>query len=74
MVLPYLTTLLADRYGCDGEDVTMAARLDDLNLTEDDKGEIALFLGEVYGVEIPGEDLKEFETIEDMVGFVEDRL
>ena len=74
MVLSYLVTLLSDRYGCDSEDVIMAASLDELNLTADDLGEIALFLGEVYGVEIPTEALTEFETIEDLVGFVEDRL
>lgn len=74
MVLNYLVTLLSDRYGCDSEDVIMAASLDDLNLTADDRGEIALFLGEVYGVEIPTEELCAFETIEDLVGYVEDRL
>ena len=74
MVLPYLTSLLTDRYGCDSDEVTMAARLDDLNLTADDRGEIALFLGEVYGVDIPADELDAFETVEDMVGFVEDRL
>lgn len=74
MVLPYLVTLFCDRYGCFEEDVTMAARLDDLNLTSDDIGEIAMFLGEVYGVEIPTDELKAFETVEDLVGFVEDRL
>ena len=74
MVLHYLITLLADRYGCDPEDVTMAALLDDLNLTMDDRGEISMLLGELYGVEIPTDDLETFETVEDLVGFVEDRM
>lgn len=74
MVLNYLVTLLSDRYGCEGEDVVMAATLDDLNLTADDLGDIALFLGEVYGVDIPTDALRSFETVEDLVGYVEDRL
>lgn len=74
MVLNDLVTLLSDRYGCDEDEIQMAATLDDLNLTADDLDEIALFLGEVYGVEIPTADLRAFETIEDVVGYVEDRL
>lgn len=72
-VLPFLTKQLADRYGCDPEDVTMAATLDDLNLSDDDRSEIALLLGEVFGVEIPTGELLSFETVEDLVGYVEDR-
>ncbi len=74
MVLNYLVTLLSDRYGCNEEDIEMAATLDDLNLTADDLDEIALFLGEIYGVDIPTAALRAFETIEDIVGYLEDRL
>lgn len=74
MVLNYLIGMLPDRYGCDPEDVTMSATLDELNLSEDDRSEIAMFLGELYGVEISTEALRSFETIEDLVGYVEDRL
>lgn len=74
MVLPYLATVLPDRCGCDPEDVTMAARLDDLNLSRDDLSDVALLLQELYGVEMPTEELDAAETIEDLVGYVEDRL
>ncbi len=74
MVLPYLVTLCCDRYGCFEEDVTLSARWDDLNLTADDLNEIALCLNDVYGIEIPGHVLSAAETVEDLVGYVEDRL
>ena len=41
MVLEKLVLLLADQYGCEEEDVTMNALLDDLNLTPDDRAELA---------------------------------
>ncbi len=74
MVLHYLEQLLADRFGCDGEDVVMGATLDELNLTLHDLEEIALCLDDVYGVEIPASEWMTFETVEDLVGYVEDRL
>ena len=74
MVLEYLQELFGDRYGCDPEEVEMAASLDELNITNDDLDEIALCLGELYGTVIPTADLHAFETVEDLVGYVEDRL
>ena len=74
MVLEYLQQFFADRFGCDEEDVIMAAALDDLNLSADDKYEMSLCLHDLYGVEIPADCLQSFETVEDVVGYVEDRL
>ena len=74
MVLEKLTLLLADQYGCEEEDVNMGALLDDLNLTPDDRAELAFSLAELYGVEIPDDALEGFVTVEDMVGYIEDRL
>ena len=74
MVLEYLRELLSDRFGCAGEDVEMPTLLDDLNLTVDDLGEIALCLGELYGTQIPTAELLSFQTVEDLVGYVEDQL
>ena len=74
MVLEKLALLLVDQVGCAAEDVAMNARLDDLNLTPDDRAELAFTLGELYGVEIPEDALENFEFVEDIVGFIEDRL
>ena len=74
IVLPYLQTLLVDRFGCFEEEVTMAATLDELNLSAHDLQEIFLCLSDLYGVDISAEAGVPFETIEDIVGFIEDRL
>lgn len=74
MVFETLSNLLCDHYACKREDITMASLLDDLNLTNDERTDIAVLLQEQYGVEIPGVELAVFSTVEDLVGYIEDRL
>lgn len=69
-----LQTLLIDRYGCEPEEVELSAAFDRLNILPEERGEIAFLLGETSGVEIPTEDLEAFVTLEDMIGYIEDRL
>jgi acyl carrier protein len=74
MVLDALRNLLTDRFGCDEEEVTLAASLDDLNLYAHDRDEIAVWFGDLYGVEISTEELAALETVEDIVGYIEDHM
>ncbi len=74
MILAKLRQLLIDRFGCDGEDVTLAATLDDLNLYDQDRDEIAVWFGDLYGVEISAEEIAAWETVEDIVGYIEDHM
>ena len=69
-----LTALFCRNYGCEPEDVRMAATLDDLNIAPHEREDMAVFLGEMYGVSIDDDALYGFETVEDVVGFVEDYL
>lgn len=73
-VLDVLTALFCRNYGCEPEDVQMAATLDDLNIAPHEREDMAVFLGEMYGVSIDDDALYGFETVEDVVGFVEDYL
>lgn len=73
-VLDVLTVLFCRNYGCDPEDVEMAATLDELNIAPHEREDMAVFLGEMYGVDIDDDTLNGFETVEDVVGFVEDYL
>lgn len=73
-VLDVLTVLFCRNYGCDPDDVEMAATLDELNIAPHEREDMAVFLGEMYGVEIDDDTLNGFETVEDVVGFVEDYL
>lgn len=74
MVFEALIRLLGEQYACDPEEVEMVTTLDDLNLTDMDRSDMAVTLEELYGVPIPTEELEAFETVEDVVGYIEDRL
>ena len=73
-VLDVLTRLFCSKYGCDPEDVEMAASLDDLNIAPHEREDMAMILEELYGIAIDDATLDEFETVEDVVGYIEDRL
>lgn len=73
-VLQAIAQFAAEQCGCDPEEVEMATSLDDLNITRDDRSELAVVLESQYMVEIPADDMDGFETVEDVVGYVEDRL
>ena len=73
-VLDVLTHLFCRNYGCDPEDVEMAATLDELNIAPHEREDMAVFLGEMYGVDMDDDVLYGFDTVEDVVGYVEDYL
>ncbi len=73
-VLDVLTALFCRNYGCEPEDVQMDATLDELNIAPHEREDMAVFLGEMYGVAIDDDTLDGFVTVEDVVGFVEDYL
>ena len=73
-VLDVLTALFCRNYGCEPEDVQMDATLDELNIAPHEREDMAVFLGEMYGVDIDDDTLDGFETVEDVVGYVEDYL
>ncbi len=74
MVLQTVAQFAAQQCGCDPRDVEMASLLDDLNISDDDRSELAVLLESLYMVEIPARELAGFETVEDIVGYIEDRL
>ena len=73
-VMDVLIRLFCGKYGCDPDDIEMAASLDELNIAPHEREDMAVFLGEMYGVDIDDDTLDGFETVEDVVGFVEDYL
>ena len=73
-VLDVLTHLFCRNYGCDPEDMEMGATLDDLNIAPHEREDMAVFLGEMYGVDVDDDTLYGFESVEDVVGYVEDYL
>jgi len=73
-VLERAAAYLCEQCGCDPEDVELAARFDDLNVADFEREHLAFLLTEAYDVEIPAEELAAFDTLEDLVGYIEDRL
>ena len=73
-VLDVLTVLFCRNYGCELEDVELVATLDELNIAPHERDDMAVFLGEMYGITIDDDTLYGFETVEDVVGYVEDHL
>lgn len=73
-VLEIIEDLFSEKYGCLPEDVTMEATLDDLNVTVYEREDMALTLEEYFGVGIDDAALNGFETVEDVVGYIEDAL
>ena len=73
-VLDVLTALFCRNYGCEPEDVQMAATLDELNIAPHEREDMAMALEETYGITIEDGVLDGFETVEDVVGYVEDIL
>ena len=74
MVLQQLTKLLTDRFGCFEEDISMAASFDDLNITEEERCELLSVLWEQHVAAPLPDTLPEFDLVEDLVGYIEDRL
>lgn len=52
----------------------MGDTFDELNITAEERSDLALALEELYGVPIPTEALEECRSVEDLVGYIEDRL
>lgn len=73
-VFERVSEFLCERCGCDPEDVELAAGFDELNVADFEREALAFLLSEAYEVDIPTEELFSFETLEDLVGYVEDRF
>lgn len=73
-VLDVLVRLFCTKYGCEPEDVVMAASLDELNISPYEREDMAMLLEEMYGISIGDDILDGFETVEDVVGFIEDNM
>lgn len=73
-VLKQLQIFCLDHYGCEPEDVTLSATVRELNLTRDDLDDVAAMLYNQFGVPLSDAVLDEAETVEDLVGYIEDRL
>ena len=73
-VLDVLMRLFCVQFGCEPEDVELAATLDELNIAPHEREQMAMVLEETYGIAIDDDTLDGFETVEDVVGYIEDQM
>ncbi len=73
-VFDTLMRLFCEKYGCDPEEFDMDAALDTLGILPHEREDMALVLGEMYSVDMDDDTLDGFVTVEDVVGYIEDRL
>ena len=73
-VLDVLMRLFCTQFGCEPEDVEMAATLDELNIAPHEREHMAMVMEELYGITIDDDTLDGFETVEDVVGYIEDQM
>lgn len=75
MVFEKVREIIVEQLGVDGSDVTMDTHLmKDLEADSLDAVEIIMAIEDEYGIEIPDEDAEKFQSVSDLVKFVEANL
>lgn len=75
MVFEKVREIIAEQLGVDENDVTIDTHLmKDLEADSLDAVEIIMAIEDEYGIEIPDEDAEKFQSVSDLVKFVEANL
>ena len=75
MVFEKVREIIVEQLGVDENDVTMDTHLiKDLEADSLDAVEIIMAIEDEYGIEIPDEDAEKFQSVSDLVKFVEANL
>ena len=75
MVFEKVREIIVDQLSVDENDVTMDTHLmKDLEADSLDAVEIIMAIEDEYGIEIPDEDAEKFQSVNDLVKFVEANL
>ena len=75
MVFDKLKAIIAEQLSIDESDINMDTNLmKDLEADSLDAVEIIMALEEEYDIEIPDEEAEKFQTVDDIVKYVEDHI
>lgn len=75
MVFEKVREIIAEQLGVDENDVTIDTHLmKDLEADSLDAVEIIMAIEDEYGIEIPDEDAEKFQSVSDLVKFIEANL
>ena len=73
MVLDQIKEILKDTMDIDESKITLDAKLkEDLELDSLDSVELIMSAEEEFGIEIPDEDVMNFNTVNDIVNYIEE--
>ena len=74
MVFDKIKAILIDQLDADEDDVTMEALIgDDLGADSLDIADIVMSIEEEFDIEVPDEDAEKFQTVTDIVKYVEEK-
>ncbi len=75
MVFDKIKAIIVEQLGVDEDKVTMETHLmKDLEADSLDAVEIIMAIEEGYEIEIPDEEAEKFQTVSDLVGYVEGQI
>ena len=75
MIFDKIKEIIAEQLGVDGDVVTMETNLmKDLEADSLDAVEIIMAIEDEYDIEVPDEDAEKFQTVTDIVKYVEDNM
>jgi acyl carrier protein len=67
--------MICDILTCEADDLTVDSFLsDDLGMTPDDLEELVAVLQEEFEIEIPDIDAEDWETVGDLIGYVQEKI
>ena len=73
MIFDKIKDIIIDQLGVEESDVNMDTNLmKDLSADSLDAVEIIMAIEDTFGIEIPDEDAEKFQTVEDLVKYVEE--
>ena len=75
MVLDKIKVIIVDQLGVSADDIKIETSLmKDLEADSLDAVEIILAIEDEYNIEIPDDDAEQFQTVGDLVSYVEERI
>lgn len=66
-----IRAIICEEFDIDEDDVTLDTHLEDLGFDSLDMIDIAMDIEDEFEIEVPDEALEKFETVRDIVNFVE---
>lgn len=75
MIIDKIKAIIVEQLGVSADEIELETSLmKDLEADSLDAVEIILAIEDEYGIEIPDDDAEQFQTVSDLVNYVEERI